>query len=65
MHTIKTVMPPDGGDYGFPKPVPPFKTKNEFRRWMANNGYPQHLIDSGQLDYCKYIDMEWNVNEDN
>jgi hypothetical protein len=63
MHTIKMVLPPDGEDYGFPKPVPTFNTRNEFRKWAFLQGYPQHLIDDGQLDYCKYIEMEYEVDE--
>jgi hypothetical protein len=57
MIKVRVVDPPDGNQFGFPKPVPTFKTKNDFRRWMVNNGYPQELIDQGLLDYCKYYDV--------
>jgi hypothetical protein len=50
-------MPPDGELYGFPKPVPVFNTRNDFRRWILLQGYPQELIDQGQLDYCRYYDV--------
>lgn len=55
---VRVVMPPEGEDWGFPKPCPSFKTKNDFRKWMLNNGYPQKLIDQSQLDYCKFYDEE-------
>lgn len=57
MIKVRVIDPPDGRDYGFPKPVPSFKTKNDFRKWMLLNGYPQQLIDQGQLDYCRYYDV--------
>lgn len=56
MLKVRVVMPPDGGDYGFPKPVPSFKTKNDFIKWMILQGYPEHLTD--QLQYCKFYDKE-------
>ena len=51
-------MPPFGEDYGFPKPVPTFRSKNDFRKWMLINGYPRQLIDQGQLDYCKFYEQD-------
>lgn len=58
MHKVRYIDPPEGNDWGFPKPVPTFKTRNDFRKWMVINGYPQHLIDQGLLDYCKFFDKE-------
>jgi len=61
MHKVKVVLPPEGELYGFPKPIPLFRTKNDFRRWMLQNGYPQELIDDGQLDHCKYYEEDFIV----
>ena len=55
-------MPPEGELYGFPKPVPVFRTKNDFRHWMLQNGYPRELIDDGQLDHCKYYEEDFIVD---
>ena len=55
---VRYIDPPEGDDYGFPKPVPAFRTRNDFRKWMVLNGYPQTLIDQGMLDYCKYLEVE-------
>ena len=57
MIKVRVVDPPMGSDYGFPKPVPSFSNRNEFRKWMVNNGYPRELVDQGLLDYCKYYDV--------
>ena len=62
MNTVRMVMPPDGEYYGFPKPVPSFKTKNDFRKWMMQSGYPLELINQGQLDFCKFIEKELPID---
>lgn len=61
---VRMIDPPEGRDYGFPKPCPSFKTKNDFRKWMVQSGYPQQLIDQGLLDYCKFFTVELPLDED-
>jgi len=55
-NTVRVVMPPDGEEWGFPKPCPSFKTRNDFIKWMLSQGFPQEKVD--QLNYCKFYDEE-------
>lgn len=67
--TKYTVDPPSGWQYGFPKeytfePSKPDLTDAEYDaervQWFVDNGYPQSLIDQGQLKYCR----SWLKRED-
>jgi len=40
---MRTIDPPDGWKYGFPKPIPD-DVKN-VKKWLVENGYPQKEID--------------------
>jgi hypothetical protein len=51
------IDPPSGWQYGFPKPVPSFKTQQDFQKWMVIQGYPQSLIDEGMLQHCRYLSV--------
>lgn len=46
---MKVIMidPPNGWRYGFPKPIPEkcLEDENEFRKFLAENGYPDMLLD--------------------
>jgi hypothetical protein len=48
------IDPPSGWQYGFPKPIPEDRRKDNLV-WLVEQGYPQHLIDElGEHFYCRY-----------
>lgn len=53
-------MPPEGEDYGFPKPFPSdvAMTPNDRIKWFKDHNYPQELIDDGLLNFTKYYEEE-------
>lgn len=51
---VLVIDPPQGWMYGFPKPVPTFKTHGDFVKWMLQQGYPKKLIREGNLEHCRY-----------
>ena len=54
---IKMIDPPSGWKYGFPKPIPE-DVENTFK-WLVENGYPQHEIDScGDYFCCRYWEVD-------
>ena len=57
MNTVQLIDPPEGWRYGFPKPVPAFKSHPDFVKWMYDQGYPKELIKQGMLEHCRYITM--------
>ena len=51
------IDPPSGWKYGFPKELP--EGIKDTKKWLVENGYPQHEIDScGDYFYCRYWDQE-------
>jgi len=54
---IKMIDPPSGWKYGFPKKLP--EGIKDTKKWLVENGYPQHEIDScGDYFYCRYWERE-------
>lgn len=41
------IDPPKGWRYGFPKPISKecLESDIEFRKYLVNNGYPDHMLD--------------------
>jgi hypothetical protein len=37
--------PPSGWKYGFPKVIPEEIDNDNLRKWLLDNGYPQHELD--------------------
>lgn len=51
------IDPPSGWKYGFPKELP--QDVKDTKKWLVENGYPQHEIDScGDYFYCRYWEQE-------
>ena len=58
------IDPPSGWKYGFPKPIPEDRLKDQ-DVWLVEQGYPQAEIDAlGEYFYCRYWE-EPNKTEDN
>ena len=54
---IKMIDPPSGWTYGFPKPIP--EGVKNVKKWLVENGYPQHEIDSfGKRFWCRLWEQE-------
>jgi hypothetical protein len=54
---ILIIDPPSGWKYGFPKELP--EGIKDTNKWLVENGYPQHEIDSyGDHFYCRYWEHE-------
>lgn len=51
--------PPSGWQYGFPKPIPQKCLDNdtEFKRYLVQNGYPDHMLDMA-FKYSRYWEAE-------
>jgi hypothetical protein len=48
------IDPPSGWKYGFPKPIPKDRIKDQ-DVWLVEQGYPQEEIDAlGEYFYCRY-----------
>jgi len=48
------IDPPSGWKYGFPKPIPEDRLKDQ-DVWLVEQGYPQSEIDAlGEHFYCRY-----------
>jgi len=57
MPKILIIDPPSGWKYGFPKELP--QDIKDTKKWLVENGYPQHEIDScGDHFYCRYWERE-------
>ena len=46
--------PPSGWRYGFPKPYRPLEDET-LEDTLLRDGYPQHEIDNGGAEYCRFI----------
>jgi hypothetical protein len=57
------IDPPTGWAYGFPKEIDIKETRDE--AWWLSNGYPQHLIDAGMLEYVRIISIPKDSEEIN
>jgi len=50
---VMMIDPPSGWKYGFPKSIP--NGIENIKKWLVENGYPQHEIDAcGDHFYCRY-----------
>lgn len=53
--------PPSGWQYGFPKPIPQkcLDDDTEFKRYLVQNGYPDHMLDMA-FKYSRY----WEASDE-
>jgi hypothetical protein len=59
------IDPPSGWKYGFPKPIPEERRKDNVV-WLVEQGYPQHLIDDlGENFYCRFWEQPDHNTPDN
>ena len=57
MAKVEYIDPPSGWKYGFPKVLP--ESVEDVMKWLVENGYPQHEIDScGKHFHCRHWEEE-------
>lgn len=58
------VDPPSGWRYGWPKECPRElvdASDEEFKEWVLDKGYPNHLVEQGMLKHCRF----WVEDDEN